>query len=84
MKVTKMTGRVGIAGATRWVGSLLARTILSSREFQRIGVIARKAAGQDIGLFLGLPAAFFSARPIINQMGSILPDSPIPAHCRAV
>ncbi|MGA8730508.1 MAG: 4-hydroxy-tetrahydrodipicolinate reductase, partial [Terracidiphilus sp.] len=58
--------RVGIAGATGWTGSLLAGTILSSQEFQLTGAIARKAAGQDIGLFLGLPSAGVSIAPDLD------------------
>jgi 4-hydroxy-tetrahydrodipicolinate reductase len=49
--------RVGIAGATGWTGSLLARTILSSQEFELTAAIARKTVGHDIGLVLGLSAA---------------------------
>ena len=50
----KMTIRVGVAGATGWTGSLLTRTILSSKEFELTGAIARKQAGKDIGLHLGI------------------------------
>ena len=49
-----MTIRVGVAGATGWTGSLLTRTILSSKEFELTGAIARKQAGKDIGLHLGI------------------------------
>jgi len=48
----KMRIRVGVAGAR--AGSLLTRTILSSKEFEITGAIARKHAGEDIGLHLGI------------------------------
>lgn len=48
-----MKTRVGIAGATGWAGSSLAKHILSSEEFQLTAAIARKTAGQDIGTALG-------------------------------
>jgi hypothetical protein len=35
-------------------GSLLTRTILSSKEFELTGAIARKHAGEDISLHLGV------------------------------
>jgi 4-hydroxy-tetrahydrodipicolinate reductase len=50
-----MAIQVCVAGATGWTGSLLARTIVASSEFQLVGVIARQKAGQDIGEALGLP-----------------------------
>jgi len=46
---------VCIAGATGWTGSLIARTILKSGEFQLAGAIARQKTGADIGEALGLP-----------------------------
>jgi len=49
-----MTIRVAVAGATGWTGNLLTRTILSSKEFELTGAIARKHAGRDIGLHLGM------------------------------
>ncbi len=52
-----MTIRVCVAGATGWAGSLVARAILTSQEFQLVGAIARKKAGQDIGEVLGLAKA---------------------------
>jgi 4-hydroxy-tetrahydrodipicolinate reductase len=45
-----------IAGATGWTGSVVARHILQSSDFQLVGAIARKSAGRDIGEVLGVPA----------------------------
>jgi 4-hydroxy-tetrahydrodipicolinate reductase len=50
----EMPIRVGVAGATGWTGSLLTKTILSSKEFELTGAIARKHAGEDIGIRLGI------------------------------
>ena len=46
-----------MAGATGWAGGLVCKTLLSSKEFQLVGAIARKNAGSDIGQILGLPKA---------------------------
>jgi 4-hydroxy-tetrahydrodipicolinate reductase len=45
--------RVCIAGATGWTGSALVAAIRRSDRFQVSGAVARKAAGQDLGLALG-------------------------------
>ena len=50
-----MSIRVCIAGVTGWTGSLIARRVLESAEFQLVGAIARQSAGQDVGKALGLP-----------------------------
>lgn len=44
--------RVCIAGATGWTGSALARSIVRSERFTLSGAVARKSAGQDLGLVL--------------------------------
>lgn len=49
--------RVCVAGATGWTGREVVRRILAIPEFQLSGAIARRAAGQDVGEALGLPAA---------------------------
>jgi 4-hydroxy-tetrahydrodipicolinate reductase len=58
--------RVAVAGATGWTGSLLTRTILSSPEFELTGAIARRHAGRDIGLHLGVPAAGIPIAPDLD------------------
>src|SRR5579885_3239332 len=67
-----MTIRVCVAGATGWAGSLVARAILTSQEFQLVGAIARKKAGQDIGEVLGLAKANI---PITQTLEELLPAS---------
>ena len=61
---------VCIAGATGWTGSVVARALIASPEFELVGAIARSAAGRDLGEVLGLPptgviirAALDDARP---------------------
>ena len=48
--------RVCVAGATGWTGSVVARHLLASDEFEVVGAIARHDAGNDLGEVLGLPA----------------------------
>jgi 4-hydroxy-tetrahydrodipicolinate reductase len=48
--------RVCIAGATGWTGSVVARHLLMSDEFEVVGAIARQTAERDLGDVLGLPA----------------------------
>lgn len=67
-----MTIRVCVAGATGWTGGLVTRTILTSQEFQLVGAIARKKAGQDIGEALGLPKADIT---VVQTLEEILPTS---------
>ncbi len=47
--------RVCVAGATGWTGSLIARRIQESTDFELVGAIARREAGKDLGEALGLP-----------------------------
>ena len=49
-----MTIRVCIAGTTGWTGSVVARHLLASDEFEVVGAIARQAADRDLGEVLGL------------------------------
>jgi 4-hydroxy-tetrahydrodipicolinate reductase len=49
-----MAIKVCVAGATGWVGQVLVREIVKSREFTLSGAIARGSAGVDIGTVLGL------------------------------
>ena len=46
--------KVCVAGATGWTGSLVARRILESSEFELVGAIARRDAGRDVGEALGV------------------------------
>src|SRR5262245_43025346 len=52
-----MAIRVCVAGMSGRTGSAIARAILRSDEFELVGAIARRSAGQDAGEVLGLPAA---------------------------
>src|SRR6185295_11506204 len=51
-----MSIKVCIAGTTGWTGSVVARHLLESDEFEVVGAIARQTAGVDLGEALGLPA----------------------------
>ena len=51
-----MAIKVCIAGTTGWTGSVVARHLLASNEFEVVGAIARDAAGTDLGEALGLAA----------------------------
>lgn len=51
-----MSIKVCIAGTTGWTGSVVARHLLVSDEFDVVGAIARQTAGSDLGEVLGLPA----------------------------
>jgi len=46
--------KVCIAGVTGWTGAAVAKGVLRSKEFQLVGAVARKTAGQDVGQVLGL------------------------------
>ena len=46
--------KVCVAGATGWTGSLVARRILESSEFELVSALARRDAGRDIGETLGV------------------------------
>ncbi len=51
-----MTIRVCVAGSTGWTGSVVARHLVLSDEFEVVGAIARQTVGRDLGEVLGLPA----------------------------
>jgi 4-hydroxy-tetrahydrodipicolinate reductase len=44
--------RVCVAGATGWAGGAVTAAILRSKEFQLVGAVARRAAGEDVGVAL--------------------------------
>lgn len=48
--------KVCIAGATGWTGSVVARHMILSDEFEVVGALARQHADQDLGQAVGLPA----------------------------
>jgi 4-hydroxy-tetrahydrodipicolinate reductase len=48
-----MTIRVIIAGATGWTGSALVKAVAAAGDLQLVGAVARKSAGQDVGVATG-------------------------------
>ncbi len=48
-----MTIKVCVAGITGWTGSVVARQLIVSEEFELVGALARQQAGQDLGVVLG-------------------------------
>lgn len=48
-----MTIRLCVAGVTGWAGSAVARAALDSKEFELVAGIARRRAGEDLGVALG-------------------------------
>jgi len=48
-----MALKICIAGVTGWTGSAVAKAVLDSPEFELVGAVARRAAGQDAGLATG-------------------------------
>jgi 4-hydroxy-tetrahydrodipicolinate reductase len=51
-----MSIKVCIAGTTGWTGSVVARHLLDSDDFEVVGALARQTAGRDLGEVMGLPA----------------------------
>ena len=49
-----MTISVCIAGTTGWTGSVVARHMIASDEFEVVGALARQDAGRDLGEALGI------------------------------
>ncbi|MFV1987257.1 MAG: 4-hydroxy-tetrahydrodipicolinate reductase [Gemmatimonadota bacterium] len=49
-----MTIRVCMAGVTGWTGSSIATALLASPDFQLVGAVARRAAGQTVSEALGV------------------------------
>ena len=52
-----MTLRICVAGATGWTGSSLIPAILDASDLTLVGAVARRSAGQDIGVTVGRAAA---------------------------
>ena len=66
--------RVCMAGATGWTGSLIARRLLESSDFQLVGAIARQQAGVDIGQALGLSDAGIKVSATLEEVLPAQPD----------
>jgi len=60
---------VCIAGTTGWTGSVVARHLLQSDEFEVVGALARREAGRDLGDVLGLAPAGLS---IVSTFDEVL------------
>lgn len=52
-----MAIRVCVGGVSGKTGGEVARAILASQEFDLTGAIARRSAGRDVGVLLGMPAS---------------------------
>lgn len=63
-----MTIRVCVAGVTGWTGSMVAKAILGSGEFELVGAVARKSAGQDVGQTLGLESTGVQIAPSLEEI----------------
>jgi 4-hydroxy-tetrahydrodipicolinate reductase len=63
-----MTIRVIIAGATGWTGGALVKGVMAASDMELVGAIARKAAGQDVGVATG-------GKPIGLTISSSLEDA---------
>lgn len=48
-----MAIRVCVAGASGWTGSAVARAVSSAPDLTLVGAVARRSAGQDVGVVLG-------------------------------
>lgn len=48
-----MAIRICVAGATGWTGTAIVRGVLAAPDLELTGAVARRAAGQDIGVALG-------------------------------
>ena len=49
-----MSIRICVNGVSGWTGSAVARAVIPSDDFELVGAVARKCAGQDAGSVLGL------------------------------
>lgn len=62
-----MTVKVVVAGATGWTGSAVVRGVLSALDLVLAGAVARRSAGEDVGLALGGAAAGVRIVPTVAQ-----------------
>jgi 4-hydroxy-tetrahydrodipicolinate reductase len=71
-----MSIKVCVAGATGWTGSVVAKHLLASEEFEVVGAIARQAAGHDLGETLGLAPSGHTIRATLAEVvvGGATPD----------
>ena len=71
-----MTIKVCIAGATGWTGSVVARHLLASDDFDVVGAIARQSAGRDLGEVLGLAPNGVIIHGTLDEVcaGGVQPD----------
>lgn len=58
--------RVCIAGATGWAGRAIVPAVLQAADLHLSGAVARRAAGQDVAVALGLPAAGIEISPTVE------------------
>jgi 4-hydroxy-tetrahydrodipicolinate reductase len=63
-----MSIKVCIAGTTGWTGSVVARHLLDSPDFDVVGAIARRSAGGDLGEALGLPPNGLIIRETLDEV----------------
>ncbi|MEA3186079.1 MAG: 4-hydroxy-tetrahydrodipicolinate reductase [Ilumatobacteraceae bacterium] len=63
-----MSIKVCIAGTTGWTGSVVARHLLASPDFDVVGAIARRSAGNDLGVELGLPPIGVIIRETLDEV----------------
>ncbi|MCU1394982.1 MAG: 4-hydroxy-tetrahydrodipicolinate reductase [Ilumatobacteraceae bacterium] len=66
---------VCIAGTTGWTGSVVARHLLASPDFDVVGAIARSAAGRDLGEVLGVDPAGVT---ITTTLDGVLASGAVP------
>jgi 4-hydroxy-tetrahydrodipicolinate reductase len=60
--------RVCVAGATGWTGGAVARGVLDDPELELVGAVARRAAGQDLGVALGIGAVGLEITPTVDAV----------------
>ncbi len=56
-----------VAGATGWAGRAVARAVVGSPDMRLVGAVARRSAGQDCGLALGLDAMGLTVAPSVGE-----------------
>jgi 4-hydroxy-tetrahydrodipicolinate reductase len=70
-----MSIKVCVAGITGWTGSVVARQLIASPEFELVGAIARQQAGQDLEGVLGEVAKGITIRQSLEE---VLANGPKP------
>jgi len=71
-----MSINVCIAGTTGWTGSVVARHLLESDEFEVVGALARQQAGNDLGDVLGVAPAGLTILSTLDEVlaAGVRPD----------